>query len=500
MNKLEKQLKDKKWRLSHLYKIIDKYSNLVVFQPNKSQKKFAKNRHCRDIILKARQEGFTTLACIENLDGCLFNSNYNAVIIAQDKEAQITIFKKVKKAWENIDQDLKEYMGWTVHTDKANELSWEHGSRIRVALSSRSDTVNSLHVSEFGKICKKYPEKAKEIISGAFPSVVPNGTITIESTAEGEIGSFYGMFWDYWKKTTLTEKDFKSHFFPWFDHPEYTSIANIELPQEMLDYQNKLGLTKGQITWYYLESKIQKELMKQEYPSTPEEAFVSSGNKFFDVEVLGKQETIEGDKINDWTYFKDYKYGHTYVLGADVSEGVGRDYSTCVILDVTDNIEVAAVYKSNRIPADNFAYEIKNGGIMYGNCLVAPERNNHGHTTISKLKEIYYNIYSEKKFDKLLDKDTKKLGWHTNLATKPKMMYELASVIGDNLIKINSIGLLKELIGYQSEDLNTVRFDEEQTNHWDMVIALAIAFQMRNYATRYIEISSDNENFNPYGL
>jgi hypothetical protein len=499
MTELLKKLSDKEWRVEHLYKIVDKNSRLIVFKKNPIQRYFDESKHNRNLILKARQQGFTTYECIDGLDDVLFHKNFTMVIIAHEDKAVKNIFKKIRRAWDEIEPDLKSFLNLVVNTDSANELSFNNGSAIRVALSSRSDTVNRLHISELGKICAKYPGKAEEIITGAFPSVPRGGRIDIESTAEGELGEFHDMFWQYYGSETKNEIDFKAFFFPWFNNPEYSLKAKVDLPKDMVDYQVRFGLSVEQITWYYYESLVQKGKMKQEYPSTPDEAFISSGNTFFDPIVVGNIRTKVGHQVGDWTYYDSYISGHIYVLGADVAEGVGRDSSTCVVLDTTKNEPiVVAEYKSNRIPPDLFAYEVKNGATMYGNCLAAVERNNHGHTTLSKLKEIYYNIYLEEKFDNLLNKRTKKLGWHTNLSTKPKMLSELCTAVNESNIEVVSPSIVKEMRTYQADDLNIVKAKSDDTKHWDLLMALAIAYQMRTNVGAKKEQYTFVRTFNPY--
>src|SRR5574343_364339 len=66
--------------------------------------------------------------------------------------------------------------------NNADELVFGHNnSSIRVATSMRSGTLHRLHISEFGKICAKYPDKAKEVMTGSIPSVPTNGILIIES-------------------------------------------------------------------------------------------------------------------------------------------------------------------------------------------------------------------------------------------------------------------------------------------------------------------------------
>lgn len=493
---------DKKFRLQHLYKIVDKEANLITFKPNAIQKEFNQECWYRNMILKARQLGFTTNACIDGLDDVLFNPHFNMVIIAHEKDAVTKIFKKVRTAWDNFPKKLINSIGYKANTDTANELSFNNGSSIRVALSSRADTVQRLHISEFGKICRKYPLKAEEIITGAIPSVPEGGRIDIESTAEGDWGYFHDMFWEAEERgEPRVNKEFKSFFYPWTQEKQYQLDADIEIPEKFREYQETHKLTDSQIKWYYIEEQTQKKNMKREYPTTPEEAFESSGTKLFNQTALEwqKQWTEEGEELGDWIWYRSFKPSHRYAIGVDIAEGVGQDSSTAVLFDFTTNEEVAR-FKSNKIAPDLFAHELKNWANKYGFCLITPERNNHGHATIATLKHVYDNIYTEIKQDKTTDQDTKKLGWHTNAATKPKMLYELSDAINEKLIKIHSKDLLRELQTYDKEDLSQIRFDPEQTKHWDLVIALAIVWQMRTEvaAMNVEETGGITKDFDPH--
>lgn len=197
---LERCLADPEWRIFSgcLYKIMikgdgddDAYS--VPFKPNRAQKRFLKRLWHRNIILKARQLGFTTLIAILWLDHALFNADQRCGIIAQDREAAEVIFRdKVRYAYNNLPDEIRER--FPLKRDSATELLFAHNnSSVRVATSMRSGTIHRLHISEFGKICAKYPEKAKEVMTGSIPAVPTNGILVIESTAEGANGEFYEL-------------------------------------------------------------------------------------------------------------------------------------------------------------------------------------------------------------------------------------------------------------------------------------------------------------------
>lgn len=491
----KERLRDPKWRVNHLYKIVDKKARKVTFKYNQVQAEYTAKAKLRNINLKARQQGYTTLACIEMLDECLFRPNFNAVIIAHDEKSLYKIFKKVQLAWNTF--ALKPTGLWVAVGDKANELAFNNGSSISVALSSRSDTVHRLHVSEFGKMCRKYPDKALEVITGAIPSVPPDGRIDIESTAEGEGGDFFDMFWAAWDRgREAIGEEWTAFFSPWYKEEAYTTEARYKVPDVLKGMQEQYKLTDGQFHWYIGKRATLKALMGQEYPTTPEEAFVTSGDKVFDADILKvyAESARDGNVVGDWTYFTDYKPGHVYALGADVSEGIGKDSSTAVILDMSlPRTTVVARYKSNRISPTLFAYEIKNGATRYGSCIAAVERNNHGHATLAKLQEIYANVYVAKTFDKLLNRETDKPGWLTSTKTKPIILFNLKQAVEEFWVDIPDRAILKELRMYDNEDLRQVRFDDETTRHFDLVMALAIAYEMRN-ETGSGMISGDNRN------
>ena len=192
-----------------------------------------------------------------------------------------------------------------------------------------------------------------------------------------------------------------------------------------------------------------------------------------------KQFLQEGIKSGDWTIFRQYSSKNRYAIGADVSEGVGLDSSTAYVIDFT-NGEIVAEFVSNKIEPDLFAYELRNYAMIYGNCLVAVERNSCGLTTVSKLNELGVRQYYEEEKESGRDQPTKRLGWRTTSRSKPLMCFELKDALNEKLLKINSNPLYKELKTYDPGDLRMTHFDPEQTRHWDRVMALAIAWQMRD--------------------
>ena len=482
LNKNDRRLLDKEWRISHLYKIKNKDKQLVRFQRNRAQIEFNKNKHTRNIILKSRQLGFTTEEVVDALDDVLFTRNFDSLFIAQDLDTAKDIFNnKIDLAWENF--PLKDY--YLVDRNSARQLKFGFGngqfSSILVDSSGRSGTYQRLHITEFARLCKTFPDRAREVLEGSIPAIPTNGRVDIESTADGSEGKFYDMFWEAWEREgkELHPTEFKAHFYNWTYDEEIKKIVNPikGLPNEFIDYQKQHGLSDYEITFYYLKwLSLNKDwqALRKEYPTTPFEAFESSGTKLFDAIKISLMGTQQGEQQGDWIFYEQPVLGNRYAMGCDVAEGVGQDSSTAVIWNFTPiKPRVVADYKNNKIAPDLFAFEIKNGGEKYQNALVAVERNNHGHATLSKLREIYpeRQIFKD-------DKD--KLGWITNLVSKPKMMYDLNTAISNELVDIPSKPIQSELRRFDKENLRDVKFSEDITQHYDLVVATAIGFQMKD--------------------
>jgi hypothetical protein len=279
----EKNLGDRWWRLNTLYHIVNKSGQKVLFSPNWAQRELYKDLWYCNIILKARQLGISTFVCLLFLDACIFNSNLTAGVIAHTKEDAEHLFKRIKFAYDCLPEPLKAARLAT--NDSARELRFNNGSSLRVGTSMRGATLQYLHVSEFGKICAKYPDKANEIITGSLNTIAPGQYVFIESTAEGREGHFFELC----KKAQaqaaqqaeLSKLDFKFHFFPWWKEPSYRIGSTIGVTQENLDYFTSLEgrgikLDPEQKFWYAARASTQGDDMMREFPSMPEEAWESA--------------------------------------------------------------------------------------------------------------------------------------------------------------------------------------------------------------------------------
>lgn len=277
---------DKQARLSDgFYKVKDKAGKVVPFCMNADQAEFLRTRHGMDVILKARQKGFTTVIQLDMLDDCLFLPNTAAGVIAHNlNDAKAFFADKIKFAYDNLPAEFKQLV--SAQQDAADSMKFSNGSSIRVGTSLRSGTLQRLHVSEYGKLCAKYPEKAREVRTGAFNTIHVGQRITVESTAEGQSGDFYDMCQIAQNKAqegrALSSLDFKFHFSPWHTSDEYRlEDDNVVISAEMQQYFEKLAghgvkLDHAQKCWYVKKAEQQGSDVKREYPSTAEEAFETS--------------------------------------------------------------------------------------------------------------------------------------------------------------------------------------------------------------------------------
>lgn len=283
------------WRIfsGQLYKIMVKGeegedATVLPFKPNRAQRRFLSSLHTRNVILKARQLGLTTLVAILWLDHALFNPDQRCGIIAHTLPDAEAIFRdKVRFAYDCLPAFVRAIAPLSRATTK--ELVFAHNnSAIRVSTSMRSGTIHRLHVSEMGKIAATAPIKAREIVTGSLPAVPANGIAVIESTAEGKEGDFYEIATRAEARCLspepLNPKEYRFHFYPWHINPKYqmdpagviiTEADHAYFAGVEADQHTTLSLR--QRAWYVSERENtfagDAETMWREFPSTPEECW-----------------------------------------------------------------------------------------------------------------------------------------------------------------------------------------------------------------------------------
>lgn len=302
---LKAKLASRHWRLRHLYWIQDKDGKKVLFCPNHVQEGLEGELHTRNLILKSRQHGITTWACIRALDTALFESNVACGIVADTKLNAEGFFRnKILYAYDNLEPWLQAARPLS-RRDMNGEIVIDHGergsSRITVGTSLRSGTYQRIHVSELGPMGAKYPGRAAETVSGTLNAINDRGIVTIESTAEGANGPFFTMSRVAEKNANLIKAgaidklsalDYKFHFLPWFDDPTCVLYEPVFQSPPMAAYfarverEMNTTLRNEQRAWYIKKEAEQQEKMWSQFPSTPEEAFkVSIEGTYFAKEL-----------------------------------------------------------------------------------------------------------------------------------------------------------------------------------------------------------------------
>lgn len=360
-------IKNPNWRLNNLYYIVNKNGKRIKFKPNWAQQKILDSFWFFNIILKARQLGITTFFCILYLDQILFGANKTAGIIAHTDSDTKKIFQRIKYAWENLPENLKESIGYP-STDSVGEMRFPNGSSIFVARSTRGSTLQYLHISEFAKICAKYPEKAREIVTGAINSVEKGNFISIESTAEGK----EGYFADYCleaqqaqtEKKTLSELDFKYFFFPWWEEASYRIQADFPIPKEYETYFENLRakhfiyLDDDQKRWYIAKKKKNDEDMYREYPSIWEEAFMAQIEGAYYATQM--QRVYEDNRIRNVPYDARYPVLTYWDLGVN-------DFNVILFAQAVGNeIRFIDEYHNHGEGLGHYVGVLKDRGYVYG--------------------------------------------------------------------------------------------------------------------------------------
>ena len=226
-----------------------------------------------------------------------------------------------------------------------------------------------------------------------------------------------------------------------------------------------------------LEELRKLENYEQEYLCKPKKI----GDTAFSQSVLSEcyvekeyRETTSGLRV----YVEPIE-GHRYGIGADTSEGIGRDSQTAQIIDFSVYpFEQVAVFENNRIDPTDFGRLLCEWGRKYNMAILAPERNNTGHEVLGVIKSEYDGeIYRMRKIDERTDKATVKLGWDTNGSSKSKMIGDFRQTIKDKGLILHDEDTLEELSRYTKKDVVALSLP---SRHFDLCIALFIAMQLKN--------------------
>ena len=485
---------DRRWRLEHMYPIRTEERGLRNLNMNErpiqnvlfAKAKERNFRGIRIINTKGRKQGVTTFWSLFYLDDTLFTPNTVSCILAHKEKDVKKIFRTVKTAYRYAPNQVRLSDGRTwlkpkANYDNVNELIFEGiNSQIYVALESRGETNNNLHVSEAAHIKDDVERMAATLES--VPNRDLGSNISVESTSNG-VG---GWFYDTWYDAVAGINPYDPVFFPWFMKPSnrMTPPPNFyPTPEEekmvaLVIERFNMVLTPEQVFWYRMKKTELKRLMPQEHPTTADESFLTAEGMAFDGEMvmaIKEKQPIRTTK-SGWRIFVEPKPGRRYIIGADPAEGVGGDFSAGEVFDAV-TLEQVAEYHSDSIEPGKFGeFILPEGGRLYNNALIAIERNNHGHTVIDRIRRVYSNLYMQIDFDKKKNKKTKRIGWNQNEHHRNLMLDNFEELTDDGTVTVNSAILKSEMLTFViNEDGKRAA---KSGKHDDTVMASAIAVQV----------------------
>ena len=498
--KVRKRLHDdldfySRWAL----RIRTKEGAIEPFNLNAVQRRFHKevedqrNRtgRVRKIILKGRQQGLSTY-----VSGRLYwrlsqSTAKKGLVVAHKADSTRTLFDMYQRYHGACPPMLKP----STKFSSRKELVFDKlDTGIVVATAggdgiARSETLTHAHLSELAF----WPSATAEDNFNALDQTIPNAADTevfIESTACG-----FNLFKTLWDAAVRGESDYEPFFAAWFETPEYREpVAEaFERTMEEQDLVDRYKLDDGQLLWRRKKiAKTGRQLFMQEYPCTPEEAFIASGRPVFNpeqvtvllkdapapvarmaVEETGAGMTLSEHPNGELLVYRKLDPGATYCIGADVGMGVrDGDWSVAQILD--DEKRLVATWRGQVHP-DYFAQVLNTLGLYYNTALVAPEANNHGILTCVRLwKDLAYpNVFVDVKEGQTEDRDTINVGFKTTVATRPLILDRLRGAMRENDITVGDEETLREMLTFVVNEAG--KMEAESGCHDDCVLALAIA-------------------------
>ena len=480
------------------------------------------------LILKGRQQGFTSLITALQLAYSMLRKNFTGMTIADNADNTHTIFEdKAKYPYNNLPQNFKP-------TEKYNNRQELHfkklNSRWRISTAGnkevgRSKTLRFFHGSEAA-----FWASISKVMTGLGQSLTKKSIKILESTANG-----FNEFQQLFSEAVEGENNWIPCFYEWWRTPEYKMefvsefqknkfIEDIETSEKGIFKTCKwligfAGLSYEQLHWYYDKWLDLKDLLPQEYPNTPEEAFIATGTMVFDTKKLIERKAelrkfyeenpptrgkisfeydenlqiilndtirfIECDNGNIWLYEKPV-LGYPYCLGGDIAEG-GIDFSSGI---VTNNItgNEAAVWHDH-MDTDMYAKEMYCLGWLYNKALIGIENNYDKHPTKELQRLKYPNLYYRENVDSITKQKIEKYGFLTTSNTRPILIDKLIELVRDNVHLINHLKEIEEMLVFiRNDNGKPCAMDGE---HDDLVLGRGISEMVREQGKRTVIVETE---------
>lgn len=471
-------------RFCGLLDIVPKSGSRCKFQLNQIQKIFCIERTGRDVVLKPRQIGFTTLEQARDIYHFLTQPGARVVATCQSLQDNTPLrllstnyrvmFEGLQRAGVQLNFRSQSATEWVLaDRDASLRIVPAGASEASASKKGRAGTITRLHLTETAFY--EFADETLNAMLECVPSRETGSEIVSESTANGAAGYFYRQC----QVAMAGQSSYKLHFYPWYRQQEYR--APLEpgeqiIPQTEAEQQLAAdGCSPEQLKWYRQKvSEKGQDLVDQEYPRDAETCFLVSGRTFFDNQVTSRllRKAVEPLQLRLSGRGRIYERpipGEDYVFALDASEGIGGDPSGGIMLHRDSGRHVATLDGQFQ-PHDAAAVGVEFCK-EYNNALFAPERNNHGHAVIqAAVRELRYpNIYAH---------DDQRHGWPTNPVTRPVILdgLEAAHRTGqwETPDKILLSQMRKFVIGSSGKP------EAARGEHDDLVIASAIGWAVRS--------------------
>lgn len=426
--------------------------------------------HRYTVVLKARQIGFSTISSAFSLWLTLGYPDRQVIILSQGEREARKLLAKSRYAYRKMPDWVVE-RGPRLLNRTLETMIFENDSSIESYPSGpnagRGESAFLVIVDEWASIPNQ-----EEAWSAVEPITDIGGRVIGLSTAKGE-GNFFHRLWEGSQNGTNT---FHGMFFPWWSVPG----------RDQEWYEDK-------------QKNLEPWQLYQEYPATAEEAFIGSGNPFFDVELLMHMQVIDPIgvydielvphthrwKLSDGKNLRMWKKpdsGLSYVIGADIAQGLDYgDWTVAWIMEANTG-SVVACWRGKIDPNDFGESVLPALGYFYNHALVCPEINNHGYTVVTALKRVkYQRIYRRRTRAKRQDHAMETVGFLTSKATKPELMDEVSRWLREhNMPDRQTLDELKTFVREQRGNSVVLH-----GSPWDdCVMSLGLTCEARKYALK----------------
>jgi hypothetical protein len=437
--------------------ILDDCKRLVHLNPKPTQIDYLNNRTGRDLILKARQLGFTTIIQADLFRKAITSTVATMTLSHENKTTQ-AFRRMVDRFYENWPVAVKpqrNYSNATVATypDYDSEAMIATAGNVQ---TGRGATLTDVHGSEVA-----YWKDAESIVAGVLQAGKPN--VVLESTANGAQGYFFNLVME----ALDGNSDWRLHFYPWWYEPTYRKPLRdneqLNYTDDELELMVQQGLDVEQINWRRSKQHELKHLFLQEYPEDPYSCFLASGNSYF------------GDVSHAMIAPMDAKPEDSarYVAGLDFAQTV--DYTVMIVLDRA-TCRMVDMLRINKLSWGEQRRQIAERAHKWNNCDVWAESNSIGKPNIEELRNAGVSIYE----------------FATTAKSKPPLIQGLHHALHEGGLTIWNVDTLRhELHAFISKQMpsGAWQYAAQDGAHDDTVIALALAWHGHNYSSIGISFS-----------